>query len=196
VALVDIGVHSTQVVAYYGDALQLASTVRVSGDHFTRDLAQALCLSFNDAECVKLEYGGALAKACPPNVRVDLPAPESRERRECDRRFICQVLEARTEELFRLVGAELERVGMERALHGGVFLTGGAARLPDLCDVAERVLHCQTRYGLSTGIRDWPDDLNDPQWSVAAGLAMYSAKLKSQAERQRQAGGLLERILR
>ncbi|MGD0499520.1 MAG: cell division protein FtsA [Bryobacteraceae bacterium] len=196
IALVDIGAHSTQMVAYYGDNLRIASTGRISGDHFTSDLAQALCLSFADAECVKLEYGGALADACPPNIQVELPAPESREPRECSRRFVCQVLEARAEELFRFVEAELAQVGMERALLGGVFLTGGAARLPDLCDVAERILQCHARYGLATGIRDWPEDLNDPEWSVAAGLAMYAAKLKSQAERQRQAGGLLGKILR
>ena len=63
---------------------------------------------------------------------------------------------------------------------GGVFLTGGGAKLPDLCDVAERVLQCQTRFGLTVGIQDWPDDMNDPEWSTAAGLAMYSAKLKQQ----------------
>ena len=64
---------------------------------------------------------------------------------------------------------------------GGVFLTGAAARLPDLCDVAERVLECQARFGLPLGIVDWPDELDDPEWSTAAGLAMYSAKLKAQA---------------
>ena len=46
---------------------------------------------------------------------------------------------------------------MERALIGGVFLTGGGARLPDLCDVAERELQCQARYGLAIGIQDWPE---------------------------------------
>ena len=39
VALVDIGAESTELVVYYGDAMHLASTVRVCGDHFTRDLA-------------------------------------------------------------------------------------------------------------------------------------------------------------
>ena len=71
---------------------------------------------------------------------MELPTPENHERRHGQRRFINQILEARAEELFRHVRAELSRVGMDRALMGGVFLTGAAARLPDLCDVAERVL--------------------------------------------------------
>ncbi|MGA2196132.1 MAG: cell division protein FtsA [Bryobacteraceae bacterium] len=189
VAVVDIGAQSTQLVVYYGDALHLASTVRICGDHFTRDLAQGLCLSFEDAELVKLEYGAALAGPSPENVLVDLPTPENREHRHATRRFVNQVIEARAEELFRFVRSELARVGMDRALMGGVFLTGGAARLPDLCDVAERVLQCQARFGLPFGIQDWPETMNDPEWSTAAGLAMYSAKLKAQ-ERRATAGWL------
>jgi cell division protein FtsA len=77
-----------------------------------------------------------------------------------------------------------------------VFLTGAAARLPDLCDVAARVLQCQTRYGLAVGVEGWPDRLNNPEWCVAAGLAMYSAKLKVQTERQRTAAGWLGKILK
>jgi cell division protein FtsA len=196
IAVVDIGAESTELVVYYGDAMYLASTVRVCGDHFTRDLAQGLCLSFDEAELVKQEYGSALAEACLEKVRVELPTPESRERRETSRRFINQILEARGDELFRFVKAELARVGMEHALLGGIFLTGGAARLPDLCDVAERVLQCQARYGLTTGIQDWPEELNDPEWSVAAGLAMYSAKLKAQTQQQRETAGWLGRILK
>ena len=194
IAVIDIGAQSTQLVVYYGDALHLASTVRICGDHFTRDLAQGLCLSFEDAELVKLEYGAALSEPSPENVLVDLPTPENRDHRHATRRFVNQIIEARAEELFRFVRSELARVGMDRALMGGVFLTGGAARLPDLCDVAERVLQCQARFGLPFGIQDWPETLNDPEWSTAAGLAMYSAKLK--AQEQRATAGWLGKLLK
>jgi cell division protein FtsA len=195
-AVVDIGAHSTELVAYCGDSMQLASTVPVCGDHFTRDLAQGLCLSFDDAELVKLEYGCAVSRNSPENVLVELPTPENREIRYVQRGFINEILEARAEELFRFVRAELVRVSMENALVGGVFLTGGGARLPDLWDVAERELQCQAHYGLVNGIVDWPDSLKDPEWTTAAGLAMYSAKLKAHAERTREEAGWLGKILR
>ncbi len=194
IAVIDIGAQSTQLVVYYGDALLLASAVRICGDHFTRDLAQGLCLSFEEAELVKFEYGAALAELSPENVLVDLPTPGNREHRYAKRRFVNQIIEARADELFRFVLTELARVGMDRALMGGVFLTGGAARLPDLCDVAERVLQCQARFGLPFGIQDWPESMNDPEWSTAAGLAMYSAKLK--AQEQRATAGWLGKLLK
>jgi cell division protein FtsA len=153
-------------------------------------------LTFDEAETVKLEYGGALAEACLENVLVELPTPDNRGRRDASRRVINQILEARGEELFRHVRSELARVGMEHALLGGVFLTGGGAKLPDLCDVAERVLHCQARYGLTVGIEDWPEELNDPKWCVAAGLTMYSAKLKAKEQLRRDMSGWLSKILK
>ncbi len=195
VAVADIGAHSTDLVVYYGDALYLASSLPVCGDHFTRDLAQPLRLSFDEAELVKLEFGGASVEASRDNVSVELPAPENRQGRATTARFINEVLQARAEELFTLVASELTRVSMRHALLGGMFLTGAAAKLPELCDVAERVLQCETRYGLARGILDWPAEMMDPEWSVAAGLAMYSARLKSRSRQQRQKTNWLAKIL-
>jgi len=194
IAVVDIGAQSTQLAVYYGDSMHLASTVRICADHFTRDLAQGLTLGFEEAELVKMEFGGALFEGVAENAVVELPAPENREPRQASRRFLNAVLEARAEELFQFVRAEFARVGMDRSLIGGVFLTGGGALLPDLCDAAERILLCQTRFGLPVGIQDWPEELANPMWTTAAGLAMYSAKLKTQGEPERQ--WLLRRILR
>lgn len=195
IAVVDIGAQSTEIVVYYGDAMYLASTVKVCGDHFTRDLAQALCVSFEDAELLKTEFGGTAPDYCPDNVLVELPMRDGRER-QAQRRFLNQVLEARASELFRFVRNELARVGMDRCLIGGVFLTGSGARLPDLCDIAERELQCQARYGLPIGIQEWPETMEDPEWSAAAGLAMYSAKLRAQTERQQEAAGWIGKILK
>jgi cell division protein FtsA len=196
IALIDIGAESTEMAVYYGDAMQLCSAVKICGDHFTRDLAQGLCIGFDEAEQVKLEYGGATPDACAENVIVELPIPDNREARDAHLKFIHQILAARATELFQFVRAELARVGMDRALIGGVFLTGAGSRLPDLCDVAEHVLQCQTRFGIPLGIDGWPEALDDAEWTVAAGLAMYSAKLKVQAVKQRENSGWLGKILR
>jgi cell division protein FtsA len=196
IAIVDIGAQSTELVVYYGDSMYLASTVSICGDHFTRDLAQGLCLTFEDAELVKMEFGCAISKDTPDNVLLELPTPDDRPRRDEKRKMVNRILEARAQELFNFVRSEFARVGMDRALIGGVFLTGGGAKLPGLCDAAEEVLQCQTRFGLTEGIENWPDELNDPEWCSAAGLAMYSAKLKDRFQHQEDSAGWLARILK
>jgi cell division protein FtsA len=65
-----------------------------------------------------------------------------------------------------------------------------------MCDMAERVLNCQTRNGLTIGVRDWPEELNNTAWTVAAGLSMYSARLKLRRETRRKAPGIVGLVLR
>ena len=67
--MVDIGAQSTELVVYYGDAMHLASTIRICGDHFTRDLAQGLCLSFEDAELVKMVLNRSTKLRAPSSSR-------------------------------------------------------------------------------------------------------------------------------
>ncbi len=146
---------------------------------------------------VKIEYGSALAASTRKTSTVELPTPESRESRQAPRRFINEIMRiARRANCSASIRNELARVGMEHALIGGVFLAGGGARMPDLCDVADRVLRCQARFGSPIGIQDWPAAMTDPEWTAAAGLAMYSAKLKEQAASRARRVGWLGRMLR
>ena len=91
---------------------------------------------------------------------------------------------------------ELAKVGMEQALLEGIVLIGGGALLNGMCDMAERVLNCPARNGLVAGIADWPEELHNPLWTVAAGLSMYSARLKVRREPKKRAPGLVGLVLR
>jgi cell division protein FtsA len=198
VAVVDIGLHSTELVCYYGESAQLASSLRICGDHFTRDLAHALRIPMDAAAIVKHEFGGAVSAGTGANSMVEVPyaSGDYGETREAPRMLINQILESRAVELFEMVRTELARVGMQRAIASGLVIVGGGALLPGICDVAERVLECPARIGLAQGFLDWPEELNDPAWTTAAGLAMYSARLRSQVDLERASVGLLGRILR
>jgi cell division protein FtsA len=198
VAVVDIGLHSTELVCYYGESAQFASSLWICGDHFTRDLAHALRIPMDAAAIVKHEFGGAVSAGTGANSMVEVPyaSGDYGETREAPRMLINQILESRAVELFEMVRTELARVGMQRAIASGLVIVGGGALLPGICDVAERVLECPARIGLAQGFLDWPEELNDPAWTTAAGLAMYSARLRSQVDLERASVGLLGRILR
>lgn len=196
IALVDIGAHSTELVIYHGDALQLASSLPICGDHFSRDVARGLCTGYEDAIRLKEEYGSAVSGLTADNSLIEVPSPEGRGAREAPRRKLNQILEARAEELFRYVRRELARVDMDQALMSGIVLIGGAARLNGMCDMAERILNCQARNGLAIGIRDWPEEIDDAVWTTAAGLMMYSAKLKARSEGTKRTAGFLGRMLK
>jgi cell division protein FtsA len=198
VALVNIGQHSTELVCYFGDSAQVVASLRICGDHFSRDLAHTLRLPIEEAVVVKEQFGSAVVAGTAGNSVVELSITDQQGRgaREAPRKLINEILESRAVELFEMVRTELSHVGMQRAITSGLVLAGGGALLPGLCDVAERVLECPARIGLAQGFKDWPEELNDPAWSTAAGLAMYSARLRTQVDVDKQAVGVLGRILR
>lgn len=178
VAVIDIGAQSTELAVYDGEALLLAATIPIGAEHFTRDISWLLKVNYDFAESLKREYGCAVAAATADNSTVELPSAEGRGPREVSRRELNEILEARAEQIFERIYAEVLRVGMEQSLLEGAVLTGGGALLSGMCDIAERVMNCQARNGLATGIEGWPANLDNPVWTTAAGLAMYSARLK------------------
>jgi cell division protein FtsA len=155
-------------------------------------------VTYEDAECMKQEYGCALLGMTADSTLIEVPSPEGRPSREARRSELNEILEARAEELFLYVRSELHRVSMERHLYEGIVLTGGGALLNGMCDMAERVLDCQAANGIVTedDIGGWPEELKNPLWTTAAGLALYSAKLKLHQPPSRHASGLMGLVLR
>ena len=196
VAVVDLGVDSTGVVVYDGDACVGAASLPVTAGHLTRDLtiglrqACGVTVSYDDAEMLKREYGCAMLGLTSDSTLIEVPSQEGRGSQEITRRQMNEILEARAEELFYYVRTEVIRAGMDQSLLEGVFLTGGGARLNGMLDMAEKVLNCPAKFGLTVGILDWPQNFQDPAWTTAAGLAMYSARLKMRGSNRKKAPGL------
>jgi cell division protein FtsA len=196
VAVLDIGMDSTDLVVYDGEAVLLARSLPISADHFTRDVAVGLTVQYNDAERLKVEYGCAILGLTSDNSYIEVPSQDGRAPREAPRKQLNEILEARAEELFIHVGSELVTIGMEQKLLEGIILAGGGALLNGMCDMAERVLNCPARNALPTGIEGLPEDLCTPAWATAAGLAKYSARLKTNREHKRKAPGLMNLLFR
>jgi cell division protein FtsA len=196
VAVIDIGAQSTHLAVYDGDALLLATAFPLGADLFTRDLSLLLKVNYEDAENLKREYGCAVTNLESDHSIIEIPSAEGRVPREAPRSQLNEILEARAEEIVERVYAEILRVGMEQSLLEGAVLTGGGALLAGMCDVAERVMNCQARNGLATGIEDWPQELDTPVWTTAAGLAMYSGRLKLKRDWKRATAGLAGLVLK
>ncbi len=127
---------------------------------------------------------------------LEIPTAEGRGMREAPRRQLNEILEARAEDIFERIYAEILRVGMEQSLLEGAILTGGGTLLPGMCDIAERVLNCQARNGLANGVDNWPSELDTPIWTTAAGLAMYAGRLKMKRDWKRASAGLAGLIVK
>lgn len=184
VAVIDIGGQSTNVAFYDGDSMLCALGLPISGDHFTRDLGELKALSFEEAERLKFAHGCALLGLTADNIVIELPAEAGRPGREISRRDLIEILEARAGQLYELVERCRVRFAREMALREGVVLCGGGSLLEGMVEMAEKVLGCPARLGFARGIQGWPDALQTPVWTTAAGLAMYSARLQVRKAKQ------------
>ncbi|MGD0015369.1 MAG: cell division protein FtsA [Bryobacteraceae bacterium] len=185
VVVIDIGAHSTEAAIYCGDSLLYSTSLPVCADHFTLDVAHVLKLSLEDATWIKEQHGCAMLGLTADHSLIELPSTPDRGPREATRGELNRILEARAVELFGWVQRDIELIGMTDMMLGCV-LAGGGSRLHGMCDLAERILGCQARLGLPAGILDWAEDICTPEWTTAAGLAMYSARLKLRAELDRR----------
>lgn len=196
VAVADIGLHSTELVIYDGEAMVQATSIPVSADHFTRDVSTGFHVTHDDAERLKIEYGCAILGLTADNTYIEVPSAEGRPAREAPRRELNDMLEARAQFLFEYLQRKVIEVDMDRSLLEGIVLCGGGARLNGMCDVAELVLNCPARNGLPVGIQDWPSRLNNPSWTTVAGLAMYSGRLKQHRDGRKPRPPFLNLLMR
>ena len=196
VAVADIGAHSTELVVYAGDAMVWSCSIPVGGDHFTRDVAAKFRIPFDDAELLKREYGCARLGLSADNALIEIPSCDGRPARETLRWDLTDVLDARAEDLFKVIKGEIAKAGMEQDLMEGIVLCGGGALLYGMEDMAEFVLNCNCRKGPPKDLDGLPDDLNRADWATAFGLAMYSAKLKTRPEFKRKAPGFFGLVLK
>lgn len=196
VAVADIGAHSTELVLYAGDSLVWSSSIPVGGDHFTRDIAAKFRIPFDDAELLKREYGCARLGLSSDNALIEIPSCDGRPARETLRWDLTDVLDARAEDLFKVIKQEIAKAGMEQDLVEGIVLCGGGALLYGMEDMAEFVLNCNCRKGPPKDMDGLPDELNRADWATAFGLAMYSGKLKTRPEFRRKAPGFFGLVLK
>jgi cell division protein FtsA len=183
VAVVDIGGQSTNMCFYDGDSMLYALGIPLSGDHFTRDLGELRGLSYDEAERLKIAHGCALLGLTHDNIIIELPAEAGRPARDISRRDVVEILEARAAQLFEFVEKVRRTQARSLALREGVVLCGGGSQLEGMVEVAEKILGCPARLGLPRGISGLPEILVSPVWTVAAGLAMYCARLQVRKEK-------------
>jgi cell division protein FtsA len=178
VAVADIGAQSTNLCFYDGDSMLYSLGIPLSGEHFTRDLGGLLGLSFDEAERLKTAHGCALLGLTHDNIVIELPAEGGRPARDIGRREVVEILEARAMQLFEFIEKVRRTHARGLALREGIVLCGGGSKLEGMVEVAEKVLGCPARLGLPRGVSGLPDALLSEAWTVAAGLAMYCARLQ------------------
>lgn len=176
VAVVDIGGGTTDIAVFLDDGLSHTTVLDLGGNHLSNDVALGLHAPFETAEELKVRYGSVLPHTVPEDDKVWASVFGERSERSFSRRFICEVLEARAEEILEKVGETLEESGYYDKLSAGVVLTGGSSQLPGLTELGRSVLGMPVRVGVPTNklpLTGLSRNLQSPAYATSVGLLLW-----------------------
>lgn len=172
VCLVDIGGGTTDIAVFTDGAIRHTAVIPIAGDQVTNDIAVALRTPTKYAAEIKVKNACALARLVNNNEVVDVPSAMQRSNRQIPKKDLAEVVEARYEELFTLVIAELRRSGFEDLISSGIVLTGGSSKVVGVVELAEQVFQMPVRIGAPTNISGMPEVINNPIYSTSVGLLL------------------------
>ncbi|NPV48108.1 MAG: cell division protein FtsA [Armatimonadetes bacterium] len=176
VILVDIGGGTTDIAVFLDNSIYHTAAIAVAGNRVTRDLAKLLQISMEEAEAVKCRWGRALASAVPGDDEVLVTSADGESRRNVKQRLIAEVIQARLEEIFELVYADVKRSGAGDLCAGGVVLSGGGSQLPDTAKLASAVMgDMSVRVGKPRGLSGLVRNVSSPIHATGVGLAIQAA---------------------
>ncbi|OGY99201.1 MAG: cell division protein FtsA [Candidatus Liptonbacteria bacterium RIFCSPLOWO2_01_FULL_52_25] len=179
VVVVDLGAGTTGMSVYEENKLIGVAKFPVGGASVSNDLALTLKIPVHAAENLKLNYGYALSRDVSQKEMADLNKIFPEANHSVSRKFVAEVIQARLEEIFEFVSAELRLIGKHGKLPGGVVLVGGGAKLPGLTELAKHELKLTSQIGVAledewhTEQNSFSEYLEDPEFVNALGLALW-----------------------
>ncbi len=176
VAVVDIGGGTTDIATFVNGSLWHTAVLGIGGNHLTNDVAVGLRTPASEAEKIKVKYGCALTSIVKEDETIEVPSVGGRPPRVVSRQVLSEIIEPRAEEIFSLVQRELKKTGYEELVASGAVITGGAAIMEGMIEVAERIMDMPVRRGLPSNIGGLVDVVSNPMFATGVGLILYAVK--------------------
>jgi cell division protein FtsA len=194
VVVVDIGAGSTTICAFVEGTVELSAALPIGARHITQDIALGCRVSLDAAEKIKIALSDETFQ--PPIPRSGESKDELNKRRKkadvitADKLNIAEdigtlsrktlvegIMYPRMKEIFSLVGEELQKNELFKAVPAGVIITGGGALTIGIADVAKRTLRLPARVGTPNDVKGITSDIRKPSFSASIGLIEYGRRL-------------------
>ncbi len=180
VVLADIGAGTMDVSIYLEGSVWHTAVIPLGGWHITNDVAIGLRVPVATAEELKIDHGQAFQPYGAPSELIEVRTFGRSESERIDRGYLCEIIEARVQEILAHLQAEIKRSGYDGLLPAGVVLCGGTAELRGLEQMASEVLQMPVRLGRPGGVGGLVDALHSPAYATAVGLLLWGAEAVAQ----------------
>jgi len=175
VAIVDIGGGTTDLAVFYEGILKHTAVIPFGGENITNDIKTGLGVLKTQAEQMKVQFGSALSNEAKANAYITIPGLRGMPAKEISVKNLANIIQARMSEIMDFVTYHLKQVGLDnRALNGGIVMTGGGSQLRHLIQLTEYVTGLNARIGYPTEhlAAGHIEELAKPTYSTCIGLIL------------------------
>ncbi|WP_431211872.1 cell division protein FtsA [Puia sp. P3] len=175
VAIVDIGGGTTDLAVFYEGILKHTAVIPFGGENITNDIKTGLGVLKTQAEQMKVQFGSALSNEAKANAYITIPGLRGMPAKEISVKNLANIIQARMSEIMDFVSYHLKQVGLDnRALNGGIVLTGGGSQLRHLIQLTEYITGLNARIGFPTEhlAGGHIEELAKPTYSTCIGLIL------------------------
>jgi cell division protein FtsA len=195
VVVADVGGGTTDIGIFIEGSVWHTVILPMGGHHLTNDIAVGLRAPYATAEEIKKKHGHALPGSILQDEVLEVAAFGEQARQQVPRRFLAEIIEARTEEIFELILKEVKRSGYDGLLPAGLVLCGGTAGLSGIQELGREVLDMPVRVGAPRGLRGLVDVLNDPAYATSVGLLLWGLRQESALRPPRRRASATHKIM-
>jgi cell division protein FtsA len=175
VVVIDLGGGTTDYIVYNAGLVKLAGSIAVGGDHVTADICSGLNLNRRQAEALKKESGSALINRLQSDQNISIPAEGGFSGRVVRAATLHTIINARMEEIFKLIAEKIEDDGLSGMLSAGVVLTGGGSAMEGITDLAQQVFNAPCQIGRIHDCVGLSTKQEGARFAAAIGCVRYAA---------------------
>lgn len=146
-ALVDLGADTTMVSVYTNNILRKLVVIPIGANNVTMDIANYLTTEIEEAETLKIKYGRAWLEDHETAQHNILQLSHEREISESG---LCEIVEARYEEILRNVWAQIKDDSVK--LTSGIIFTGGGAQIRSVKEAFQHITNKSKQIRIVKGL--------------------------------------------
>ncbi|HFI0462857.1 TPA: cell division protein FtsA [Streptococcus suis] len=169
--IIDMGGGQTSASIIYDNQLKYSFVDQEGGDFVTKDISIILNTSLESAERIKREYGYAIASQTSDDEYFPVETVGKKEPVRVDERYLAEIIEARITQIFETIHEDLGAVDA-LDLPGGFVITGGAASLPGVLELAQKFFGSKVRLFIPEQM-----GMRNPVFTTSMGIIEYVASL-------------------
>jgi cell division protein FtsA len=174
VVIIDFGASSTAIAVFEEGSLIHSKVIPIGSNHITNDIAIGLKISLEAAEKLKLEAIDVDASNIRESEKIDLSKYEKHEKEKPSRQYVCEIAEARLNELFQMIKQELADIERDEMLPAGAILVGGGSKLKGIVPLTKKILGLPVQEGIPVyEVSGLIDKVDDPSYATAVGLMLW-----------------------